>query len=44
MTIVIGRGNSRKCYEVPCADIINRGNTADQKTLTNNVFRLLNIR
>jgi hypothetical protein len=44
MKLVIGRGNRRRVYEIPCANIVNRGDAAQIKILVNNVCEMLNIR
>lgn len=47
MNIIIGRGNNRKTYELPCADIIKRadknGEHLKVMALRDNVCALLGI-
>lgn len=43
MKIVIGRGNQRKVYELPCANIIVRGNDTDVRILLANVRSMVGV-
>ena len=44
MYLVIGRGRSRKVYEIPCADIVKRAGRDDVKQLVENVCAILNVK
>lgn len=44
MNIVIGRGNSRKVYSIPCADVLRRvADTSAVTLLHTNLCSLLGI-
>ena len=47
MTIVVGRGNKRKVFDLPCGEIINtfaKSNPTDYKNALAEVCAMFNIR
>lgn len=43
MKLVFGRGNQRRVYEIPCANIVNRADDKMVKTLVDNVYEMLGL-
>lgn len=43
MRLVIGRGQYRRVYELPCAEIVRRASPSDQRTFVEGVCNLLGI-
>jgi hypothetical protein len=44
MKLVIGRGNARQVYDIPCATIVNRSKKEEVAQLANNIITLMHNR